>query len=93
MPEVEIDADFTQTHRIVKYRYIVSNLELHSSVTLVIILVDELQNEVHRVYKKIEGTEYDAWGTDDSYLDEIADKEVKKIVSLVEPEVVAEPEL
>ena len=45
-----------------------------------IFLTDASNNEVHTIQKQIEGEEYDAWGTDDSYLDKIAEEEVKGLL-------------
>ena len=80
MSDFDIDGVYTQSFQIKKYRYMVTNLVLHTSVTMVILLIDADNNEVHRIFKLIEGEEYDAWGTDDSYLDKIAEEEVKALL-------------
>lgn len=82
MSDFDIDGVYTQSFQIKKYRYIVTNLVLHTSITMVILLIDADNTEVHRIFKQIEGEEYDAWGTDDSYLDKIAEEEVKKILNI-----------
>jgi hypothetical protein len=81
MSEIEIDGIFTQTFQIKKYKYLVSYLEPHKSVSLVIILLDASNNEVYRIVRLIEGEEYDNWGLDDNYLDEIVEEEVKKVLN------------
>jgi len=81
MSEIEIDSIFTQTFQIKKYKYFVSYLEPHKSVSLVIILLDASNNEVYRIVRLIEGEEYNNWGLDDNYLDEIVEEEVKKVLN------------
>jgi hypothetical protein len=78
MTEIEIDEVFTQTFQIKKYRFIVFNHFLHKSVSLNIYLMDMNGDIVHTIPKLIEGEEYGAWGTDDSYLEGIVDKIVKE---------------
>ena len=80
MSEFDIDGVYTQTFQIKKYRFSLTNLVLHTSVTMVILLINADNNEVHRIFKLIEGEEYDAWGLDDSYLDKIAEDEVKGLL-------------
>lgn len=84
MSEFEIDGVYTltQTFQIKKYRFIITDFVLHTSVTMIIFLMDADNNEVHRIFKQIEGEEYDAWGLDDSYLDKIAEEEVKKVLNI-----------
>ena len=82
MPIVDIDGVFTQTFQIKKYNFYVCNIQLHTSINLVISLMDADNREVHRIEKLIEGEEYDAWGTDDSYLEDIADKYVKEFLNI-----------
>ena len=81
MSEIEIDGIFTQTFQIKKYKYFVSYLEPHKSVSLVIILLDASNNEIYRIVRLIEGEEYNNWGLDDNYLDEIVEEEVKKVLN------------
>ena len=80
---VEIDGVYTQSFQIKKYRFFVCNLALHKSVSMVIYLIDIDGREVHSIEKQIEGEEYDAWGTDDTYLEGIADTYVKQFLNLV----------
>jgi hypothetical protein len=83
MSDFEIDAYFTltQTTRIAKYRVYVASVSLHTSATLVIILFDASGYEINRITKEITGEEYEGWGTDDKYLEDIAEKEVQKIIT------------
>jgi hypothetical protein len=83
MPEFEIDGVFTQTFPIKKYNFLVCNIQLHTSITLVIRLMDTDNRTVHTIQREIEGDEYDKWGFDDSYLDKIAEAEVNKVLNLV----------
>jgi hypothetical protein len=85
MSEIEIDGVFTQTFQIKKYKFFVCNPQLHKSITLVIGLMDTDNREVHTIQREIEGEEYDAWGLDDSYLERLADKYVKKFLNIAEP--------
>lgn len=89
MPEIDIDGVFTQTFPIKKYNYILCNLVLHKSITIVIYLLDADNREVHTIQKLIEGEEYDAWGLDDSYLEGLVDNIVKEFLNIAEP--IAEP--
>ena len=83
MPEIEIDGVFTQTFQVKKYNFSLFNHLLHKSVYLSILLFDANGSTVHSITKLIEGEEYSAWGTDDSYLEEIVDKIVKEFLGLV----------
>jgi hypothetical protein len=86
-----IIGDFTQTTKIAAYRFFIGRLELYQSVTLVICLSDESQNEVYRFTKDVVGEEYAAWGLDDSYLEKIAESTVKSLLTnIVEPILVVE---
>jgi len=60
MSIVEIDGVYTQSFQIKKYRYILTNFVLHTSVIMMIYLIDIDNNEVHTIQKQIEGEEYDA---------------------------------
>jgi uncharacterized HAD superfamily protein len=82
MPIVDIDGVFTQTFQIKKYNFYVCNIQLHTSITLVISLQDADDRDIHTIHKIIEGEEYDAWGTDDSYLEGLADKYVKEFLNI-----------
>jgi hypothetical protein len=82
MPIVDIDGVFIQTFQIKKYNFYVCDIQLHTSITLVIYLLDNIGNQVHTIHKLIEGEEYDAWGTDDSYLEGLADKIVKEFLNI-----------
>jgi len=79
MSSSDIDFDFVQTHRIKRYNVFFCNLVLHTSITLIINLFDEIGNQVHSIQKQIEGEEYELWGLDDSYLEKIIDIELQKI--------------
>jgi hypothetical protein len=81
MTEIEIDGVFTKTFPVKKYKLFVNNLVLHKSITLIICLINDNSEEVHRIEKKVEGEEYALWGVDDSYLDKIAEAEVNKVLN------------
>jgi hypothetical protein len=81
--EIDIDGVFTQTFQVKKYKFYLYNQVLHKSVILDICLMDAQGNMVHNISKLIEGEEYSAWGTDDSYLEGIVDKIVKEFLGLV----------
>jgi hypothetical protein len=80
MSDIPFEAVFVQTHEISSYRYCVSSVFPHKSASLVIILLDKAKLEVHRIYKDLVKEEYDNWGADDKYLDDIVEAEVKKVV-------------
>ena len=80
MSDFDIDGVYTQSFQIKKYRYIITNFVLHTSVTMVILFIDVNNIPVYSLDKLIEGEEYDAWGLDDSYLDKIAEEEVKGLL-------------
>ena len=83
MSIVEIDGVYTQSFQIKKYNFFVCNIVLHKSITMIICLMDIDGREVHSIEKQIEGEEYDTWGTDDTYLEGIADTHVKQFLNLV----------
>jgi hypothetical protein len=80
---IPINGDFVQTTKIAFYRFFIGRLELYQSVTLVICLLDSSQNEVHRFTKDVDREQYAAWGTDDSYLEQIADSTVRALLTNV----------
>lgn len=90
--DILINAKVVQEHTLGSYRYFVSSVFPHKSASLVIILLDTSRNEVQRLYKVIEGEEYAGWGNDDTYLDELVEKEVKKVVIVDKPILTIEPE-
>tara|TARA_R110000772_G_scaffold119225_1_gene225203 strand:- start:193 stop:477 length:285 start_codon:yes stop_codon:yes gene_type:complete len=75
----DIDFEFCKIQRIKKYNVFFCNLILHTSITLIITLFDESGRQIHSIQKLIEGEEYEAWGLDDFYLDEIVRAELDKI--------------
>jgi hypothetical protein len=84
--DIPLSAILTTTHQLGSYRYFISSVQPHKSASLVILLLDTDRNEVSRIHKIIEGDEYAGWGADDSYLDAIVDKEVRRAIG--EPELV-----
>jgi hypothetical protein len=80
MNEIDIDGILTQSFQVKKYKYFVSYLEPHKSVSLVICLFDASNNEVYRMGRLIEGEEYNNWGLHDNYLDKIVEEEVNKVL-------------
>ena len=90
--DILINAKVVQEHTLGAYRYFVSSIFPHKSASLVIILLDTSRNEVQRLYKVIEGEEYAGWGSDDTYLDELVEKEVKKVVIVDKPILTIETE-
>jgi len=91
MTDIEINGVYTKSLLIKKYRYFINNIQLHTSASLVIILLNENGLEVDRIFKDLVGEEYNAWSNDDSYIDDIASDEVKKYVT-VENILAPEPE-
>lgn len=91
MTDIEINGVYTKTLLVKKYRCFVTSINLHTSASLVILLLNDDGIEVDRLYKELVGDEYTAWGLDDTYIDEIAADEVKKYVT-VENIVIPEPE-
>jgi len=81
MSDIPFEAVFVQTHEISSYRYCVSSVFPHKSASLVIILLNKDKLEVHRIYKDLVKEEYENWGADDKYLDDIVEAEVKKVVA------------
>lgn len=84
MPEVDIDGTYTQSFQIKKYNFFISNIILHTSVSIIISLMDADNRTLHTIQKQIEGEEYSAWGNDDGYLEKIVDKIVKEFLNIVE---------
>jgi hypothetical protein len=83
MPQIYgIDGVYTPIFQVKKYEFFVVEVVLHTSVSIVIVLRDAVDNEIHKIVKKIEGDEYNAWGTDDSYLEDIVDKVVKEFLNI-----------
>ena len=74
--------NFTKTESVVatKYDWVLTSLILHHSIELVIFLYDDLGEVVHQVNRKIEGEEYNNWGTDDSHIENIIQAELDKLM-------------
>lgn len=81
MTEILFEGEFVQTFKVASYRYCVSSVFPHKSASLVICLLDKDKCEVHRLHKELIKEEYANWGADDSYLDNIVEAEVKKLLS------------
>jgi len=83
MTEFVFEGEFIKTFKVATYRYFVVSVVPHKSARLEIFLADKDGRDIHSIYKYLVEEEYEAWGTDDSYLDAIVEAEVKKLVSLV----------
>jgi len=59
------------------YTYRVNDYCLHKHANIQITLFDKLGMVVHFHNKMLEGEEFEAWGADDTYIDEIVKKEME----------------
>jgi len=82
MPDTPIDAELVLTYTTKSYSYLVQELIPFTSVLLRIVIKDINDNNISISVLKLEGDDYNAWGNDDSYLDECVDKEVKRILGI-----------
>ena len=65
----------------VKWTWRITQLIKNKLADITIELWDELEIEpVYSFIYLLEGGEYDIWGTDDSYIDEIVEREIKKLI-------------
>jgi hypothetical protein len=65
----------------VKWTWRITQLIKNKLADITIELWDELEIEpVYSFIYLLEGGEYDIWGTDDDYIDEIVDREIKKLI-------------
>jgi len=80
MTEVVFEGEFIQTYKVASYRYYVTSVVPHKSAHLVILLYDKEGIDIHRIEKDLVEEEYEAWGLDDKYLDDIVEAEVKKVI-------------
>lgn len=67
---------FTTVQKISKYRYQLSDLIPYKSVTYTIVCLDNSDNFVKAMTGLVEGSEYDAWAADDSYIENIIKQKV-----------------
>ena len=65
----------------VKWTWRITQLIKNKLADITIELWDELEIEpVYSFIYLLEGGEYDIWGTEDEYIDEIVEREVKKLI-------------
>jgi hypothetical protein len=82
MPDIPIDAELILTFRTKSYSYLVQELIPFTSVLLRIVIMDVLGNNVSISNLELVGDSYNAWGNDDTYLDDCVSTEVKRILNL-----------
>ena len=79
--EVVVDPPITliETKYIVKYRYYLYNLILNQEVTIIIDYNNSQERQIYQSIIRLEGEQYNAWGSDDSYIQNIVLAEVDKL--------------
>ena len=74
---------FTETtskiYTVHSYNYHIDQIKLNEYAVISIIFYDENQVYLCKKDFKIEGEEYANWGTDDSYIDNIVQREIAKL--------------
>ncbi|QIG59391.1 putative anthocyanidin reductase ((2S)-flavan-3-ol-forming)-like protein [Dishui Lake virophage 6] len=87
--KIAADFDLVSTVHISHYSFVVSRVVLHSSAQIVLTLFsDEDSSFAKSIVFKIEGEEYQKWGSDDSYISELV---AAKVASLKPLEPLPEP--
>jgi hypothetical protein len=82
MTDTPIDAEYVLTFRTKSYIYAVQQLIPFTSVLLAIVITDVLGNVISNSTLELVGDSYNAWGNDDTYLDDCVSTEVKRILNL-----------
>jgi len=82
MTDTPIDAELVLKFRTKSYSYVVQELIPFTSVLLRIVIQDINDANISISVLKLEGDDYNAWGNDDTYLDECVDAEVKRILGI-----------
>jgi hypothetical protein len=77
----ELPISISETKIIAKYKYYLYNLILNQEVTIIIDYFNNDGRQVYQTVRKLEGDEYNAWGSDDSYIENIVSLEVEKVKS------------
>ena len=81
MTEVVFEGEFVQTFKVASYRYFIGSVIPHKSAHLIILLYDKDRMEIHRIEKHLVEKEYEAWGIDDKYIDDIVEAEVRRVIN------------
>jgi hypothetical protein len=82
MTDTPIDAELVLTFRTKSYSYVVQHLVPFTSVLLRIVITDVLGNAISNSTLELVGDSYNAWGNDDTYLDDCVSTEVKRILGI-----------
>ena len=82
MTDTPIDAEYVLTFRTKSYSYLVQQLIPFTSVSLRITIADVIGNDVSISTLELVGDSYNAWGNDDTYLDDCVSTEVKRILGI-----------
>jgi len=81
MNHLEVPIEYRKVFSISKYKSELCRLILHQEITLIIDLFNDEDNHIHQIVRKIEGDEYQNWGSDDSYIDTIIQNKINKMRS------------
>jgi hypothetical protein len=76
---VDFPITIIETKHVTKYRYYLYNLILNQEVTIIIDYFNNEQRNVFQTIRKLVGDEYNAWGADDYYIQNIVSVEVEKV--------------
>jgi len=68
-----------ETKYIVRYRYYLYNLILNQEVTIIIDYTNSQERQIYQSIIRLTGEQYNAWGADDSYIQNIVLAEVDKL--------------
>lgn len=68
-----------ETKYIVKYSYYLYNLILNQEVTIIIDYSNSEQRQIYQSIIRLTGEQYTAWGSDDTYIENIVSAEVEKL--------------
>ena len=77
----ELPISISETKIIAKYKYYLYNLILNQEVTIIIDYFNNEGRQVYQTVRKLVGDEYNVWGSDDSYIENIVFLEVEKLKS------------
>lgn len=76
---IELPISILETKIVSKYKYYLYNLILNQEVTIIIDYFNNEGRQVYQTIRKLVGDEYNAWGSDDSYIENIVSLEVEKL--------------
>lgn len=79
MPDIQVTENITYTHYSWRIHDVVKNTSCRLLIQLRNNALPEGDDIVHKIWFNMTGDDYVNWGTDDTYIDSICEREISKL--------------